>query len=439
MNSYIQEFYGRDLKLYELRFTSSYAYHSLMKALSLTKQHKASEILNNGRFGKADCLTSLLTTASGKFMYVTIPYNAATFNLFTTTIEVEMFPRSKDGTGTGHISLEAAVKVIKTLGNFPCAQDIKPSELDPIGTGNVLYRNFIEFVLSKEVLRLLLQSEFDIKELSMIIATYYDSKQIVEFLDRVPKQDLIMKKGKNGANLLHIAVGCGNVPAIRFLLSLKISLDKTDHEDNTVVHYIGKWSYEILPTTKLLMESNAKFDVVNDIGETVAHTVSRNIRNEKVYHDWVVLMKNAGYGILFGIKNSTYQQTPFHCRMECFDVLEETIECLSTIKGFDIDATDDVGATPLMYAVTNGRGKDTIAAIVKYNGNWTITTPLARNWGLLHFSAYGGNLEAVKLFLSFGLSPCAKDCEGMTPLQWVQWAPINQSEITQVLLEYNQR
>ena len=92
---------------------------------------------------------------------------------------------------------------------------------------------------------------------------------------------------------------------------------------------------------------------------------------------------------------------------------------LLVAEGADVNAKDDEGRTPLDFAI---HYPEIINLLRKHGG---------KN-GTIHSAARGGDIEAVKEFLTAGVDVNARDANGMTPLHGAAW--IGQKEAIELLI-----
>ena len=91
---------------------------------------------------------------------------------------------------------------------------------------------------------------------------------------------------------------------------------------------------------------------------------------------------------------------------------------LSMQAGFNINVTDDLGFTPLHYAVSEGYF-DIASSLVSLKANVNAKT---REDGFtpLHIAVLEGNGDIVRMLLGLGADRNAKDCNGRTPIDYVE-------------------
>lgn len=260
--------------------------------------------------------------------------------------------------------------------------------------------------------------------ISALISTVFSYKILQHLFFEIRLTEILYIRGRGGESLLHVAVGCGNISAIRLLVSIGFSFYDNDSLGNTPVHYIGLWSYNVTEVTKTLLEFGVDFSHLNINNETVAHHLPMYINSESLYHDWVKIIINSGFGRIFTIKDKAFLRTPLHCVVEYFDIQEETLEAILTVEGVDINAMDARGRTVVSWACLCGRNEETISLIGRYGGDWRFNT-----WDgttAVHYAVYGGNINALKYLMTLGAEPMGRTSDGRTPLHNISNSPYHQ-------------
>jgi ankyrin repeat protein len=83
-------------------------------------------------------------------------------------------------------------------------------------------------------------------------------------------------------------------------------------------------------------------------------------------------------------------------------------------KRANIDAGDSDGKTPLMYALRNPGGEEYALSLLKKGANYR-AMDVAGNT-VMHYAAYGGNIEGLRMTAGGGIDINARNLEGITPI-----------------------
>lgn len=80
----------------------------------------------------------------------------------------------------------------------------------------------------------------------------------------------------------------------------------------------------------------------------------------------------------------------------------------------NIDAGDSKGKTPLMYALRTPGGEEYALELIRQGANYT-SRDLAGNTAL-HYAAFGGNIEGIRMTMAGGIDINTPNEEGITPI-----------------------
>lgn len=103
--------------------------------------------------------------------------------------------------------------------------------------------------------------------------------------------------------------------------------------------------------------------------------------------------------------------SPIHANADRADI--KVLQVLRKKKA-NIEAGDSDGKTPLMYALRNPGGEEYALYLLKKGANYR-SVDLAGNT-VMHYAAYGGNVEGLRMTAGGGVDPNARNLEGITPL-----------------------
>lgn len=266
-----------------------------------------------------------------------------------------------------------------------------------------------------------------------MISVYFSIPAVKQIFQKFSNTEIKKFRMKDGETLLHVAIGCGNIAAIRELVGIGMTFTICDHHGNLPIHYLGRWSENIVHVTVVLVELNADLSVRNQQRRNVAHLLPFALSTAELFGDWVKVVVTLRMGLIFNMRDSALE-TPMHYAVEYLEVGDETFDQLIHVDGFDINARDPQNRTYLHWAVRNGRGMKTITSIIDHGCDWKIRT--TKSWNVLHYAVYGSNVEALDYFLKLGCDATFKDDFGDTPLHKIEWAFMNHIELTSLLLNY---
>lgn len=97
-------------------------------------------------------------------------------------------------------------------------------------------------------------------------------------------------------------------------------------------------------------------------------------------------------------------------------------------EGARVNATDNQGKTPLMYALRTGKESNYVLQLLQAGANYTLRDKQGNS--TLHYAAWGGDLESIRLTASGGVDLNTTNEDGMTPLHVAaihpQWEVLNE-------------
>ena len=119
---------------------------------------------------------------------------------------------------------------------------------------------------------------------------------------------------------------------------------------NTALHYLFSQDHPDLATVCLIMDRAQEkgIDLVakNFAGDTILHEAARNCRDPKVFQVLFESLSRLGFDVNAANCNGT---TPLHCA--CRNGLPDIVKYLVNSRAIDAQATDNYGKTILHYAV----------------------------------------------------------------------------------------
>lgn len=259
----------------------------------------------------------------------------------------------------------------------------------------------------------------------------------LRFLRQVPLlnvANVLTQKGSQGETLFHVAVGCGNLEAIKFIqqYSGKAAKTQIDNNGNTPFHYLGKWTTNIVQVTKILLNLGMNIFSLNYDRESVAHILPTHLPNKCVYEEWVNEIVSRNLGQLFNLKDKL-GRTPLHRAVEYFDITGDLLSDICRKESFDMNSRDNAGLSILHIGALYGRSKISLTVIVECGCDPHVKDVKGRS--VLHFSVWGGNLDSVNYFLELDVSVNGRDNFGRTPLHYICFSPMNHVQITDLMRE----
>jgi len=204
---------------------------------------------------------------------------------------------------------------------------------------------------------------------------------------------------------LHHAASIGNNELVKLLIAHKANKDVQESlfGHTSLMTAISNKKFE---AARYLIESGADLHVVDNAGFLALHTAA------KIGDCDLILMLAAGHADA-SLKNR-YGQAPLHLlcsnfkRQEADSVLTKCFDALLS-TGADIDAKDNEGSTPLMYAVK--RDNPFVARLLlKNKANVSVVNYYGET--ALHLACSCGPGESVELLLRHGADLKAQDKKG---------------------------
>lgn len=109
--------------------------------------------------------------------------------------------------------------------------------------------------------------------------------------------------------------------------------------------------------------------------------------------------------------NEVVYVSPIHANADHDDI--KILQFLRQKKA-NIDAGDSDGKTPLMYALRNRGGEEYALYLLKKGANYRAVDQAGNT--VMHYAAYGGNIEGLRMTSGGGIDINVRNQEGITPL-----------------------
>jgi ankyrin repeat protein len=239
--------------------------------------------------------------------------------------------------------------------------------------------------------------------------------------------------GKSKA--LHLACFNGHTKCAELLLQYKANVSCVDEELSTPLHKAAYNGH--LDCVRLLLEHNADINVKDSEGATPLHKASFSGKTECVEF---LLQKGAEVDALDNCQGTSLHNAAFKGHAETCEVLlkhganvnlgddrqatplhlaclQDNVECLKILVEIgkaNLDAVDDQGLTPLMYAVAH---LENVKYLIEKKANISKTDKKGRS-ALFHALAKRHE-ETAKVLIHAGADPYQKDNDGRAPIELV--------------------
>ncbi|WCR59677.1 MAG: Phosphocholine transferase AnkX [Wolbachia endosymbiont of Ctenocephalides felis wCfeF] len=223
---------------------------------------------------------------------------------------------------------------------------------------------------------------------------------------RVDVADSLIKKGANinaenvfGRKPIHVAAESNNTNIIEFFFSKGMSIDDVDRYGRTPL-YCASWNGH-LSVVQYLIEKGADINAQNKGGET-----SLDAATDRKHDDVVGYLKRAqlGQGLLIAAKYGDLNEVKGLINQEA-----------------SLDAKYSNGETVMHFAAYGGNLDIVKYLVVDAKNSLEIKDNSDRV--PLHYAAYNGKLDVVKYFIDEKkVDANIKDKDGCTPLYWASWS-----------------
>ncbi len=271
------------------------------------------------------------------------------------------------------------------------------------GVVSILEKGVLEHNLS-EALRDCSVTEFicrcfistsDFESIARAISKYSEIKQFQEAFEKDRTKKPWLLRGPKNETLLHVATAYGYIKLMKYFVSLDVKVNDVDIDGKTAGHYLGKYSTNIIETTKTLISSGINILHVDKNGMTAANTLAiHDTVNQFHYHIWADHIIKQGHKEVFAQSSKT-GLTALHHVMKTIDMGKPTLELLNLDD--DINSIDFNGRTILHEALVSWRNLETIQNLIDLGADLSIKDNDQR--GVLHLAVEGGNIEVVKYML----------------------------------------
>ena len=212
-----------------------------------------------------------------------------------------------------------------------------------------------------------------------------------------------------GFTALHYAAEFGHRDIADLLIENGLSVDVPSRRAETPIFYAVRGRHPLM--VELLIDHGADVNAVNAISETILHHAVQS-RDLKV----IQLLIAKGVDVNAGTTAGSYPgQTALH-----FAALTGQVKAaeLLLINDAEIDATDQLGYTPLRRAIDN-RNADVAMLLIRKGAE--IKTRDRNGVSLLHVLAQSDDIEMAQLLIDAGADVNAKEkILGFTPLDYAQ-------------------
>lgn len=278
------------------------------------------------------------------------------------------------------------------------------------------------------------------------------------------KPELIDLANKNGYTCAHIAALNGSVDTIKELLKFNreaVITNRIKKSNSTALHLASeKGNAEI---TKLLLNSGAKANDENSLGETALHLAAKS-GHVRVLHtirssEWKFCSKSSGLTGLHiasncgqtefvaemlrcrvpgGIRSekstidpkSDYGLTPLH--LACRNGHEGVVRMLLNSAGVQVDSVSEINKTIPVHLAAQG-GHLLVAGLLISRSSDGLTKADSQGRTALHFASSHGHRDMVGLLIGQGSPINCQDNQGWTPLHYS--AKHGYLEVVKLLIE----
>ncbi len=263
-------------------------------------------------------------------------------------------------------------------------------------------------------------STSDFESIIQAIENYAEVTQFTSaFQNDVEKKPWLLQ-GPKKETLLHIATAFGYIDLMQYFIKLGVEVNAKDTEGRTAGHYIGKFSTNVLETTKVLLTNGLHIHHVDLNGITAASTVAiyNNITRFHYYH-WVDHIINNGHQDIF-VKQSNMGETPFHFALKTMDMEKTTLRLVYNGDRQQINITDNTGRTILHIASMFGRNLVTVKNLIDLGADYEMRDEMGES--VVHFAVRGGNIEVLRFLVKIPSDINLQDKHDETPLHKLRFS-----------------
>ncbi|KAK7225425.1 hypothetical protein V2G26_013428 [Clonostachys chloroleuca] len=309
-------------------------------------------------------------------------------------------------------------------------------EDDDSDMGWVLLRRAVEDA-SLDAVELLLKSEFRKKyiedDTGMENLLYISARRNLAKIAKLLQSSLTQLREPAGNRLwevLHRAIRDGDPSAVAVLCDIGIDKEARDSAGRNAVYLAAEMHHAAV--VEVLKQKQADLEAPDDEGETLLH---RAIRESNAVALEILVASGAP---LDSVDNEG--KTPLHhAAIKESRAVEILVGAMANVNKEDQD-----GRTPLHHAVARDKKKETLLHTAAASGDYHILTLLfdsrkvqkyyqelvnEEGQTALHVAAKHGNLEAVLVLVTQGLSTEALDSSSQTPIELAIKGGIPESSI----------
>lgn len=221
-----------------------------------------------------------------------------------------------------------------------------------------------------------------------------------------PGSQFIVRYPFSGLTLLDHAARRGSPPQIvRLLLDRGACIEASCDSGCTVLHYVAEGGDRNIKIARLLLDSGANPKVIDKYGRTALHEAAESPNGLKMMQLFINRGANINAVDADGI-------TALHRAILTYG--EASTVQLLIENGAQVEATDKYGNNSLHMAARHRR-YDLMQLLI--DGGANIDAVSDRNYGTpLHYVSAAGDVEGVRLLVSYGANIHARNIQGKTPL-----------------------
>ena len=292
-----------------------------------------------------------------------------------------------------------------------------------------------------EVLEYVLSLGFDVNDVSNngmtpLFCAAKDNSNVEVLKKLIASGADINHKDKGGWSLLHCAAINEHIEVLEYVLSLGFDVNDVSNNGMTPLFCAAKDNSNV-EVLKKLIASGADIKYKDKYDKTLLHCAALNEHVEILEYVLTLgldvnVVDNDGWSPLFFAAHS-------NCNTEILKKLKETgadihhklkdkrnilhlaaaINNISVFEyilnlGFDINTSDDEGATPIFYTVSFNYNVEVLKKIIIMGADWHHKDN--DNCTILHYAATNEHIEILEYVLSLGLDVNAVNNEGRSPL-----------------------
>lgn len=263
----------------------------------------------------------------------------------------------------------------------------------------------------------------------------------------------------DGKSVLHLSVEYGNLKAFKYFVSIGANINIINKYGDTPVHFLSLTRKCFNETLSMLLENGADINAKSESGTTPLLYAAFQGRSElelkqmvEVGADWKIcnnygntvlhLATEAGnykafqyFASLGANTNATNNngETPIHFLRWTRTNFKEMLNLLLK-HGADINAKSKSGNTVLLNAVFQRKSVNVLKQLVDNGADWKASSSNGKS--VVRLAIEGGNIEALKYFVSIGADIHQRNNEGEMPAHFICLAKENFIEMFSLLREH---